>query len=205
MKKTNNKYCEELITLNNVEIAFPCLFEKCLYSQEEKKNIPSLEGAYFATLLIDKIKQKKLYNDINLKIENFKKECGFNKEIIKNYGNFRETVLTDGDFAKGGVDIPEYYKGKWKIWAKNKREIHVVDENGHQISDKDKIYGGCIVNANLQLWIQDSTYSGVRVTLIAVQFVSDGEPHVSSTISFDKAMTGFTRKTVSDIDQLIGN
>ncbi len=39
--------------------------------------------------------------------------------------------------------------------------------------DEGTIYGGCTVNAIVDIWAQVNTYVGIRCTLVAVQFVKD--------------------------------
>lgn len=42
-------------------------------------------------------------------------------------------------------------------------------------SDNGRIYGGCFVNASVDIWAQDGEFPGMRCTLIAVQFAKDGD------------------------------
>ena len=42
-------------------------------------------------------------------------------------------------------------------------------------NDNGRIYGGCYVNASVDIWAQDGEFSGIRCTLIAVQFAKDGD------------------------------
>jgi len=43
-------------------------------------------------------------------------------------------------------------------------------------SDSGKPYGGCFVNAKVQLWAQDNQFGkAIRATLVTVQFVKDGD------------------------------
>jgi hypothetical protein len=42
-------------------------------------------------------------------------------------------------------------------------------------SDNGRLYGGCYVNASVDIWAQDGEYPGIRCTLIAVQFAKDGD------------------------------
>ena len=44
------------------------------------------------------------------------------------------------------------------------------------LSEEDGIpYGGCYVNADIDIWAQSGEYKGVRAGLAGVQFVRDGE------------------------------
>jgi len=42
-------------------------------------------------------------------------------------------------------------------------------------ADNGRVYAGCFVNASVDIWAQDGQYSGIRCTLIAVQFAGDGD------------------------------
>lgn len=42
-------------------------------------------------------------------------------------------------------------------------------------SDNGRLYGGCYVNASVDIWAQDGEYTGIRCTLIAIQFAKDGD------------------------------
>ena len=68
----------------------------------------------------------------------------------------------------------------------------VVDRNKKPLSiNNNPIYSGCIVNLVVDVWAQDSDKgSGIRCTLIAVQFVKDGKPY------------GVAQATADDFDDL---
>lgn len=68
-------------------------------------------------------------------------------------------------------------------------------------SSAGRIYGGCYVNASVDIWAQKSKHQGVRCTLLGVQFKEDGEPFAGSPVAsaddfeslvdeFDGATTG---------------
>lgn len=47
--------------------------------------------------------------------------------------------------------------------------------------DDGKPYGGCYVNAKVELWAQDGKNSGIRCTLVSVQFWRDGDAFSSGS------------------------
>lgn len=52
----------------------------------------------------------------------------------------------------------------------------VIDRNKAPLKAEDgKIYGGCYVNASIDIYAQDGENDGVRCGLIAVQFLRDGD------------------------------
>ena len=56
--------------------------------------------------------------------------------------------------------------GPVAVFDADKTPIHV---------DNGRVYAGCYVNASVDLWAQDGQYSGIRCTLVAVQFAKDGD------------------------------
>lgn len=42
-------------------------------------------------------------------------------------------------------------------------------------SNSGKIYGGAIVNASVDLWVQSGKYQGVRCNLLGIQYAAEGE------------------------------
>lgn len=58
-------------------------------------------------------------------------------------------------------------KGAPLVIDRDKSELHVQD---------GRPYSGCFVNGKVQIWAQDNKFGkGIRCTLVAVQFVKDGE------------------------------
>lgn len=52
----------------------------------------------------------------------------------------------------------------------------VIDRDKTRFTEETyKIYGGCYVNASVDIWGQTGNYTGIRCELLAVQFVKDGE------------------------------
>lgn len=68
------------------------------------------------------------------------------------------------------------YPGMVFVKANNAVQPALFDENGTQLMDARKFYGGCYVNVQVQPWIQDNQHGrGFRCELVGIQFHSDGE------------------------------
>lgn len=76
-------------------------------------------------------------------------------------------------------DTKEYdgYAGNLYISARNKTRPLVVDKDKTPLTASDgKPYGGCIVNASLEVWAQDNDFGKrINFSLRGVQFVEDGD------------------------------
>lgn len=53
----------------------------------------------------------------------------------------------------------------------------ILSRNKERLSEGDPgaPYGGCYVNAQIDIWAQWGTYKGTRATILGVQFVKDGD------------------------------
>lgn len=73
-----------------------------------------------------------------------------------------------------------YGEGVMFVSASTKNRPMVVNLQGNDIGETDAKapYAGCYVNANIDIWFQDSKEYGKRVnaSLRSVQFLRDGEP-----------------------------
>lgn len=152
------------IKLENVRLSFPSLFRKANFNGTETK--------YEGTFLIDKASQSKLISQI--------------EKIIK------DKVATDLKGAKlaadklclrDGDDV-EYdgYAGHMSLKASNKKRPLVIGKDKSPLTEDDNvIYGGCYVNAIVELWAQNNEYGKrINANLLGVQFVRDGEPFGSA-------------------------
>ena len=90
-----------------------------------------------------------------------------------------KTCLRDGDM-KGDRDE---YAGNMFVSASSAKRVKLVDQDGVTplVEADGKPYGGCYVNAFVDIWAMDNQY-GKRVcaSLGGVQFHSDGEPFGAS-------------------------
>ena len=83
----------------------------------------------------------------------------------------------DLNLAKDGT-VRDGYAGKFYVVARNKAKPAVVDQRVQPLDEASgKPYGGCYVNAKIELYAMDKPGQGksINATLLAVQFVRDGE------------------------------
>ena len=99
--------------------------------------------------------------------------------ILKTLRTAGKVCLRDGD-SKGDR---EEYAGNFFISASGAKRVNLVDQDGKTplVESDGKPYGGCYVNAFVEIWAMDNQY-GKRVcaSLGGVQFHSDGEPFGAS-------------------------
>jgi len=157
------------VILKNVRLAFPDLFQAKQFDGQ---------GAftYAATFLVepgsenDKLVQRAIIEAVTARWE--KKA----PDILKTLrGNNQKCCYYPGN-------LKEYdgFDGMMALSAKRQQEAGhpmVVDQKKNELSPSDgKPYGGCYVNAKVDLWAQDNKWGkGIRATLIAVQFAKDGD------------------------------
>lgn len=170
------------ITLKNVRLSFPRLFEARAFQEGQKPR-------YEATFLLDPsdkehARQIKEIKQAALKVAREKWGKDIPKNLKKNFGLADEEGLEyDG------------YEGMFffrSALPADRGRPPVVDRRKSPITAEDGvIYAGCYVNATVSVWAQDNNY-GKRIngTLRAVQFVKDGEafgaPPVDADEEFDE-------------------
>lgn len=166
---------DKKITLKNVRLSFPSLFRKAVFQGEETK--------YEATFLLDKVEHAALIAEIEQDIANHVSTTLKVKHLADD-----KKCLRDGDLA-------EYagYAGCMSLKAASKARPLVIDRKKAPITEDDEIiYSGCYVNAIISLWVQNNDFGKrVNATLLAVQFVKDGEP-----------LSGGASASVDDFDDL---
>ena len=148
------------IILKNVRVSFPSLFKKGSFNGEETK--------YEATFLLNKEEHADSIAEIKAQIADLVKTNLKGAKVPAD-----KLCLRDGDEV-------EYdgYAGCYSIKCSTKKRPIVIDRDRSPLTEDDgKPYGGCYVNASIDLWVQNNAY-GKRVnsTLLAVQFAKDGEP-----------------------------
>lgn len=151
------------IKIQNARLSFPSLFRKASFNGVETK--------YEATLLLNKQDHAEVIASIQKAI--------------------KEKITVDLKGAKLGADKlclrdgdeVEYdgYAGHMSLKASNKKRPTVIGRDKAPVTEDDNIiYGGCYVNAIIELWAQNNEYGKrVNANLLGVQFVRDGEPFAS--------------------------
>lgn len=161
------------IKLNNVRLAFPALWEaKTVNGEGEPK--------FGASLLIDP-SDKALIKAINAGIDAVAAEKWGAKAagIVALARKTDKVALHDGDL-KAQYDG---FAGMLYVSANSAARPVVVDRDKTPLVQADgKPYGGCYVNATVELWAQDNKYGKrVNAQLLGVQFFADGDSFGASS------------------------
>lgn len=170
-------------TLENVRLSFPSLFRKATFNGVETK--------YEGTLLLDKDTHKKAIAEIDKSI----------KAMIAD--NLKGAKLGPDKICMRNGDDVDYagYAGMMSFKASNKKRPLVVNKDRTPVVEDDNIiYGGCYVNAVVELWAQSNEYGKrINANLMGIQFVRDGEPFASGeTLS----ASAFNDISASDFDDV---
>ena len=157
------------ITLTNVRIAFPDLFTAKVNRLAAADSKPK----YSASFLVAGDSAQKASVDKHIqdfiRAELGDKAAAF---IKKFWNDGHDSCWVDGDDK-------EYdgYAGSWVFKcnrSEDKGRPNVRDRNGNPLTETDGvIYAGCVVNAKVDLYVQNGDYKGIRGTLLGVQFVRD--------------------------------
>ena len=151
-------------------MSFPSLFKTEIYAGEDTEK-------YAATFLIPKSDTKTV-----TAIEQACKQA-----LVEKYGEGKvpkgfKMPLVDGDDK-------EYqgYADHVCIKANTKKRPTLVNRDKTPIVEEDGIlYGGCYVNASIDVWVMDNSYGKkVLASLNAIQFVKDGEAFGNKSDALD--------------------
>ena len=141
-------------------MSFPSLFATAVYGGEDT-------GKFAATFLIPKSDTKT--------VATIDPAC--KSALVEKYGEGKspkgfKLPLVDGDDK-------EYqgYADHVCIKANTKKRPTLVNRDKTPIAEEDgSLYGGCYVNASIDVWVMDNSYGKkVLASLNAIQFVKDGE------------------------------
>jgi hypothetical protein len=154
------------LSLTNVRLAFPTLFEARTVNGEGKP-------AFSASFLIDPADpQVKMLNAAIEKVAADK--WGPKAEgILKTMRGTDKVALHDGDLKSNYDGFP----GNLYISSRNAARPTILDKDKTPLVEADgKPYAGCYVNALIELWPQDNNYGKrINASLRGVQFLRDGE------------------------------
>ena len=148
------------ILLTNVRLSYPNVFKA--KASADGKGEPKFSAAF----ILDKKKDAGQIEKVKTLIDAIIKE---NK--LK--------VDPDKRCLKDGSSKPDNYEDTVMfINASSTKRPQVVNRDRSPLTEEDNvIYGGCYVNAVLNLWAQDNQFGRrVNASLEVVQFVKDGEP-----------------------------
>jgi hypothetical protein len=148
------------IMLKNVRLSFPSLFKTEWYAGADTEK-------FAATFLIPKSDTKTVAT-----IESACKQA-----LIDKFGEGKIPKGFKMPLADGDEKDYQGYQDHFIIKANNKKRPTLVNRDKTPIVEEDGIlYGGCYVNASIDLWVMDNAYGKkVLASLNAIQFVKDGE------------------------------
>ena len=182
------------IILKNVRVAFPDLFQARQFEG-------SGPFTYGATFLMEPGSEAALLAAKTIKEVAKEKWAAKSDDVLKSFGtNNQKVCLYPGDQK-------EYdgFAGMVALSCKRQQEAghpKVVDQKLNELSSTDgKPYGGSYVNAKVDLWAQENKWGkGIRATLIAVQFVKDGD---AFTANGPASAEGFGEEEENDASGLL--
>lgn len=154
------------VTLNNVRLAFPDLWEPRAFNGEGEAKF----GASF--LFAPDHPAVKQINDA-IDAVGKGKWAAKAPAVLKGLRSQGNVCLHDGD-AKADL---AGYPGNYYLSARSTSRPLVIDRDKTPLTSADgKPYGGCYVNAIVEIWAQDNGFGKrINASLKGVQFVRDGE------------------------------
>ena len=153
-----------LIFLDNVRLSFPSIWQKKVW--QGAKNDPKFE----ATFILNKDKHAKEITKIKDEIDYLLKNN--NLKIISKKNHF----FKDGDADIDGVEKKEEYKNSYTVKTSSYTKIDIINKNKTPVLESDDlIYGGCFVNAWIELKPFRNLEQGINATIKTIQYRSAGE------------------------------
>lgn len=171
------------LTLNNVRLSFPNLFEPEKFDDQASPR-------YGCALLVSK--DHKQLADIEAAIEEVCKE-----KWTKRWSEerFRKNVKVHA-FKDGDEKDYDGYEGCMYVVAnraEKKGRPVIIDRNKQPLTAEDgRPYAGCYVDAQVDFWADDRYGKAVNCTLLAIRFRADGEEFQGAS----------ARATVDDFEDL---
>jgi len=155
------------VKLSNVRLAFPALFEARTVNGEG-------DPAFSASFILPP-------NHPDIKVLNAAiEEVARDKWGAKTDGILKQARAADKVCLHDGDSKTEYagFEGNLYVSTRSKSRPLVIDRDKSPLTAADgRPYGGCFVNASIDLWAQDNNFGKrVNASLAGVQFAREGEP-----------------------------
>lgn len=158
------------LKLRNVRLSFPDLFEAKQYQGQGPFN-------YSATFLVEPGSE----NDKLIKAEITRVvKAAWPKTAEKDLPALMANPMKTA-YVSGDLKSYDGYAGMMALTGKRNQDSGrpvVVNRRGQPVQpgDEGAPYGGCYVNAAVEIWAQDNNYGkGIRCTLVGVMFAKDGD------------------------------
>lgn len=156
------------IILTRVRLAFPQIWEPAAFA-----NDPNSQPAYSCSLLLPADDPQ--VDAINEAIDKaaFEQWAAKAKAILAQLRGADKVCIHDGDLKQDY----DGFAGHFFLSARNQSKPLIIDRDRKPLSKSDgKPYGGCYVNASLEIYAQDNKYGKrVNASLRGLQFVEDGD------------------------------
>ena len=173
-----------MIYLSNVRLSFPALVEP-----RAPSSTPDAVKKYSADFILDQAHPG---------LAEFMKEYG--RLAVEKWGENAQAVMqmVQADrklrcygsgserINKKTFKVYDGYEGKYYIGANRVDAPQMIRPDGTSVEVSNtmeyqalarKLYGGCMVNAAINPWLQSNAFgNGIRCDLVAVQFLADAEP-----------------------------
>lgn len=165
-----------VIILKRVRLAFPDLFEPTAFEDGGKRR-------YGANFLVepdsenDKLIRSTILQVVKEAFPDEKKAKAFLASVSGQSNKFC--------YLDGNTKSYDGFEGNWFVSTHRNEDQGppaVVDRvkgpDGKLITltqNSGRPYAGCYVNGKIDTWLQQGKYPGVRASLLAVQFVEDGD------------------------------
>lgn len=168
-----------MIMLKNVRLSFPSLFKATSFQDQG-------EPKYSATFLIEK--GSEAHKAVEAEIKKVASAAWGEKAkgIVERQNASQRKLLKDGDTVDGETQEGERkngYANHMAIKASSKTAPAVVGRQRQPITEESGIiYGGCMVNAQIDIWAQDNQFGKfLNCKLLAVQYWAEGEAFGTSS------------------------
>lgn len=163
----------QVVRLKNVRLSYPKLAKAEQYVSNGK---PSGKPRFSASFQVEP--GSETYKAIEAAIkqaaaDRWGKDA--DKKLKGLRGNSNKFCWVDGD-----TKDDESAEGKWiltshRAESQGRPGIYAKDRSQLAPGDEQFPYAGCYVNAMVEIWAQDGENTGIRCTLLSVQFKADGE------------------------------
>lgn len=165
------------VTLNNVRLSFPHIFEP-------QASQDGGQPKYNAILIIDPSDSKTVAK-IEAAIEQAAKEKwqGKSEGILSQLRKTDKVAFRTEAKCNQNGEVYDGFEDRYWISSSTPSRPTVVDRDRSPLTAADgKPYGGCYVNAIIEIWPQDNKYGKrINAELKGIQFYRDGDAFAGGT------------------------
>ena len=183
------------VRLNNVTLTYPSVYQKSVYEGQETK---------YQTGIILK-KNDENYKALKEKYEAICQEAIADKKLTRAQLTpwIRPLGGTKGIVVDCAQDPDKYQGPRFEnaviLTAKNEYKPYVVNRILEPIEESEnEVYGGCVCNASVTLYIYHKVYKGIGVQLNGIQKVKDGEPFGAARLAVEDMFEEIDEATMYD-------